>query len=79
MFWVAASGSPPPPPQEAEEVEVAGKEKVTVVFKTWQDEEVVVEGEEGETVMEVGKREGLEAMEGVCGGVLEVSVVVRSI
>ena len=50
-----------------------GGGKVEVVFENWKGEEVRIEGDLGETVMEVGKREGLEAMEGVCGGVLEVS------
>lgn len=48
------------------------KQGVKVVFETWQGELIEVDGEEGESVMDLGKREGLEAMEGVCGGVLEV-------
>lgn len=44
-----------------------------VVFKTWDGEEIRRVGQEGESVMELGKREELGAMEGVCGGVLEVS------
>jgi hypothetical protein len=43
-----------------------------VVFETWEGEEVRRQGRDGESVMELGKREDLGAMEGVCGGVLEV-------
>lgn len=58
------------------EVPVATEETgFDVVFKAWDGEECAVRSEPGETIMELGKRLELGAMEGVCGGVLEVSLV----
>jgi hypothetical protein len=56
-----------PTPQEAEE------EEVTLVFRSWEGDEAVFEAKVGETLMDLGKRLELGAIEGVCGGVLEVS------
>lgn len=56
-----------PTPQEAEE------EEVTLVFRSWEGDEAEFEAKVGETLMDLGKRLELGAIEGVCGGVLEVS------
>lgn len=55
-----------PTPQEAEE-------EVTLVFRSWEGDEAEFDSKVGETLMDLGKRLELGAIEGVCGGVLEVS------
>jgi hypothetical protein len=45
-------------------------EMVTMSFKTYEGEMKQVEASTGETLLEIGKREGLPAIEGVCGGKL---------
>lgn len=44
--------------------------KVQLRFKTFEGEIKEVEASVGETLLQVGKREGLPAIEGVCGGKL---------
>jgi len=66
VFWVAASGSPPPPPQSLDDDDEKKIEKtgpIEIVFTTWEGEDVVTEAVGGETVMELGKRLELGAME----------------
>jgi hypothetical protein len=61
------------PPWEQGEVEVApAGEEVPLVFRSWEGEEAEFDGRVGETLMDLGKRLELGAIEGVCGGVLEV-------
>jgi ferredoxin len=39
-----------------------------LVFKTWEGELKNVAAKEGETLLQVARREDLPSMEGVCGG-----------
>jgi hypothetical protein len=52
-------------------------EGVQLTFKTFEGEEKKVRGVVGENLLEVGKREGLPALEGVCGGHLGECWLVR--
>jgi ferredoxin len=45
-----------------------GGEEVGLRFRTFDGELKEVRGTMGESLLEVGKREGLPALEGVCGG-----------
>lgn len=47
-------------------------EEVPLVFRSWEGEEAEFDARIGETLMDLGKRLELGAIEGVCGGVLEV-------
>lgn len=61
------------PPWEQGEIEtVPVGEEVPLVFRSWEGDEAEFEGRVGETLMDLGKRLELGAIEGVCGGVLEV-------
>jgi hypothetical protein len=50
--------------------QTSASEKVGLRFKTYEGEVREVMAGIGETLLEVGKREGLPAIEGVCGGKL---------
>lgn len=55
------------------------EEGIPLTFKTWEGEDVHVVGQEGESLMDLGKRLELGSIEGVCGGVLEVCSCLESL
>jgi hypothetical protein len=67
QVWASVGAS-----QEDTAVETRQKEKrgeeVPLRFRTFEGEVKEVRGTMGESLLEVGKREGLPALEGVCGG-----------
>jgi ferredoxin len=52
----------------AREKEEVGVEVVKLRFRTFESEVKEVDGRLGEDLLDVGRREGLPALEGVCGG-----------
>lgn len=46
--------------------------RLKVPFVTWEGETIVVDAEEGQSIMEAAKAAGLPSIEGICEGKLEV-------
>lgn len=67
QVWASVAASREDPAVETRQTEKGGKE-VGLRFRTFEGEVREVRGTMGESLLEVGKQEGLPALEGVCGG-----------
>lgn len=53
---------------EVHPAKATAKEAYALRFKTWEGEVVVVKGKEGETLLDIARKNDLPSMEGTCGG-----------